>query len=292
MKKIGVFLPVSKDQIKKISKYGDIRNDFNVDWIITNPNNLTFRFDESVLRGTPIKLINTVSTGTNHIDLDYCKENNIKVFSLKNDFGLLQNLPSTAELAMTLLLGVARHIPRYLISKEWNWKKNFIGREIKPMKVGVVGFGRLGKMFENMIRGFGCETLICESETIGGKFVNIDTIFRECDAISFHVHADGNNNLICADKINLSNKAPIIINTSRGAIANENDILKALKDGKIFGYGTDVLATEFSENPLDNILWKNRNKHNIMITPHIGGMTKEGYEKAFDFAIRKFGLDI
>ena len=113
-------------------------------------------------------------------------------------------------------------------------------------------------------------------------------MFTKCDVISLHVHLNSETkNLI---NLNLMKKAKnnlIIINTSRGDIINEKDLLIALKKKHISGYGADVLSDELKDIHKSQIL-KNINKHNIIITPHIGGMTAQGQKKEYEWAINKF----
>ena len=82
------------------------------DTIVCNPNQQTYKIDKELLEGTNVKLINTCSTGMNHIDVDYCKKNNIKIYSLTRDMNLINNLPSTSELAFGLMLSLLRQIPQ------------------------------------------------------------------------------------------------------------------------------------------------------------------------------------
>ena len=85
----------------------------------------------------------------------------------------------------------------------------------------------------------------------------------------------------------MQKKKPIIINTSRGEIVNENDIIWGLKNKLLSGYGTDVVESEFSSIKKSPII-KNVNKLNIIVTPHIGGMTYQGQLRAWNFAVEKF----
>jgi len=86
--------------------------------------------------------------------------------------------------------------------------------------------------------------------------------------------------------IRLARKKPIIINTSRGELVNEKDIIWGLKNKKISGYGADVIEKEFIDIEKSPII-KNINKYNIIVTPHIGGMTYQGQERAYNYAINK-----
>ena len=92
--------------------------------------------------------------------------------------------------------------------------------------------------------------------------------------------------LVNKDLLKYSKKNQIIINTSRGEIIKESDLILFLKKGKISGYGTDVLENEF-DNIKKSVIVKNLKKLNIIITPHIGGMTVQGQLRAWRFAIKK-----
>ena len=81
-------------------------------YLFTNPNKQNFILDREVLQFGFLKVINTCSTGLNHIDIDYCKENNIDVWSLKEDYELINDLPSTSELAFGLMMSLMRNIPK------------------------------------------------------------------------------------------------------------------------------------------------------------------------------------
>ena len=112
---------------------------------ITNPNKQNFILDEDIFKDSTVKGINTASTGLNHIDLDYCVEKNIKVVSLKNDLELINDLPSTSELAFGLMMSLMRNIPKSFHSvKDGNWDyEPYVGHQIKGKTIGIIGYGRL-----------------------------------------------------------------------------------------------------------------------------------------------------
>ena len=83
----------------------------NINSILCNPNQQTYKIDKNLLKDTNVTLINTCSTGMNHIDVEYCKNNNIKIYSLTKDMDLINDLPSTSELAFGLMLSLLRNIP-------------------------------------------------------------------------------------------------------------------------------------------------------------------------------------
>ncbi len=134
-----------------------------IDTLVCNPNQQTYKIDKELLEGTNVKLINTCSTGMNHIDQKYCKENSIEIYSLTCDMDLINDLPSTSELAFGLMLSLLRNIPEcnnHVSRYNWDYTQ-FMGRQIKDLKIGIIGYGRLGKMMEGYCKAFGAKTFIC-----------------------------------------------------------------------------------------------------------------------------------
>lgn len=282
----------------------DIRNMMikeDIDTIICNPNKQGYVIDEEFLEGTKITTINTCSTGLNHIDMLYCKENKIKVLSLTKDYDLLDELPSTAELAFGLLLDLARNITESnnytKSSKKWTYTP-FIGNQIKDMKIGIVGYGRLGKMMAGYCKAFGAEVAIYDPyykydvyediSTPLNRFYSLDELFCWSDSVSLHVHVTDETRYMINKNLIVNNKIKYLINTSRGEIVNEDDIIYCLENNFLEGYGTDVIEDEFGDIENSPII-KNSNSlyHNIIVTPHVGGMTIEGQTKAYKYAIDK-----
>lgn len=260
-----------------------------IDTILCNPNQQTYKIDKELLGGTKVTLINTCSTGMNHIDVDYCNDNNIKIYSLTKDMDLINDLPSTSELAFGLMMSLLRKIPqgKNHVSK-YNWDyTQFMGRQIKDLNIGIIGYGRLGKMMFNYCKAFGANVYVYDPY-VSHTFSNLEEIFTKCDVISLHVHVtDETKYMINKDLFGYIKKDCYIINTSRGEIVNENDIVEGLKSKTITGYGTDVIEHEFDLLFLSPIIKAMNEGENIIITPHVGGMTVEGQTKAYTWAINK-----
>ena len=108
-----------------------------IDTILCNPNQQTYKIDKELLGGTKVTLINTCSTGMNHIDVDYCNDNNIKIYSLTKDMDLINDLPSTSELAFGLMMSLLRKIPQGKNQvSEYNWDyTQFMGRQIIDLNI-------------------------------------------------------------------------------------------------------------------------------------------------------------
>jgi len=266
----------------------------NFDAIFTNPNKQNFKLDYDLLKETTVKLINTASTGINHIIIDDCEKLGIKIFSLTKDYELIRQLPSTAELAFGLALSLMRKIPQSFDDvKNGNWNyEPFVGRQLSGLTAGIIGYGRLGTFMARYCNAFGMRVLI--NDPIKNVFdyeqVCKEKIYNECDLISLHVHVNNETiGMINDSAINKMTKKPYIINTSRGEIVNELHLSKAIRDGIIAGYGTDVIVDEFNEKIDDSKIIKlAKEGYNVIVTPHIGGMSIEGQEKAYLYAAEKF----
>jgi len=304
MKNIAVITPIShlegifellltkgKVFLYEESKKNQVRElllTHNIDTILCNPNQQTYKIDKELLEGTKVTLINTCSTGMNHIDVDYCNNNNITIYSLTKDMKLINDLPSTSELAFGLMLSLLRNIPEcnnHVSRYYWDYTQ-FMGRQVKDLTIGIIGYGRLGKMMYNFCTSFGANVKIYDPYV--GYDYSLEKMFKECDVISLHVHVtDETKYIINKDLLGLAKKDLYIINTSRGEIVNEIDIVEALNTKKLTGYGTDVIENEFDDLTKSPIIKAMNQGKNIIITPHVGGMTIEGQTKAYKWAINK-----
>lgn len=274
----------SKNQVR------DLIIDKKITSLLCNPNKQGYKIDRELLENSSINLINTCSTGLNHIDIEFCTQKNISVFSLTNDYELINNLPSTSELAFGLMLSLLRKIPdgkKHVSDYKWDYL-NFVGRQIKDLNIGIIGYGRLGKLMDNYCKAFGAKTYIYDPK-LDIEQTNLQDMFAECDVISLHVHVSNETRyMIDYELLKLSNKDLYLINTSRGEIVKEYDIVRALDENLLTGYGTDVLENEFDDIKNSPIIKAMNSGLNIIVTPHVGGMTIEGQTLAYKYAINKF----
>tara|TARA_R100000008_G_C3584197_1_gene170864 strand:+ start:1130 stop:2047 length:918 start_codon:yes stop_codon:yes gene_type:complete len=256
------------------------------DLIFCNPNKQKYLLNEETL-GNFSGTILTASTGLNHIDMDYCKSKNIKVLSHKEDMSLLEHLPSTAELAFGLMSSILRNIPSSFEDvKVGGWDYDmFMGHQLKGKTIGIIGYGRLGKMMETYCNAFGMNVMIYDPYK---NYDYLDLVLKHSDIISLHVHAtDETRHMVDKKFLDRMKKDSYIINTSRGEIVNEGDIVQSLRDGYLKGYATDVIEDEYGNRNNSSILNGVKEGLNIIVTPHIGGMTWEGQQKAYKWSINK-----
>ena len=282
-----IYIPdISKQELIEFLKIN------NIPCLFTNPNKQGFILDSEVLQYGNLKIINTCSTGLNHIDIDYCRENDIDVWSLTSDYELINDLPSTSELAFGLMMSLLRNIPNSFVDvKNGNWNyEPYIGHQIKGLTIGIIGYGRLGKIMKQLFKGWGVDVLVNDpyDDCIGCNKVDKENLLKHSDVVFLHVHVT-NETKEMVDEFFLSQmkKNSYLINTSRGEIVDEKAIMKYIKNRSLKGYGTDVIRDEFGAASTSELVKFSQN-NNVIITPHLGGMTIEGQTKAYMWAVSKF----
>tara|TARA_B100000482_G_scaffold192501_1_gene181231 strand:+ start:4140 stop:5078 length:939 start_codon:yes stop_codon:yes gene_type:complete len=293
---------------EKLQSYGEViykpevdKNELKIlldttgaDYLFTNPNKQNFILDKEVLQFGFLKVINTCSTGLNHIDTNYCKENKIDVWSLKEDYELINDLPSTSELAFGLMMSLLRNIPKSFHSvKDGNWDyEPYVGHQIKGKTIGVIGYGRLGKIMCKLFDGWGVKLLATDpyERIITARGVPLDELLEKSDVVFLHTHVtDDTRGMVDEEFLSYMKEGSYLINTARGELVDEKAIIESIECGHLKGYGTDVIKDEFGDIQNSKLVEFSMNpNNNVVITPHIGGMTIEGQTKAYHWAIGKF----
>jgi D-3-phosphoglycerate dehydrogenase len=267
----------------------------NYQLVLTNPNKSQIKFDEVFFQNAPkLKAIFTASTGEDHIDLENAEKRGIYVYSLKNEQDLIKELSSTAELALAFaLVSTRKLIPAINHVRNGGWDyEQFIGRQFSTLKIGIIGFGRLGKIFAHYCKSLGANVQIYDpyvDHHPGYDFVeSLERLAENSNVISIHVHHNSETKFMISDDFfeKCSNLISII-NTSRGEIINDLALLRYMKKNQNVTYCTDVLSNEILDKKNNIILNEAVNSNRIIITPHIGGMTSDGQKKAYNFTVDK-----
>ncbi|WP_428938599.1 2-hydroxyacid dehydrogenase [Fontivita pretiosa] len=257
---------------------------------------LQVRADAQVLARAPrLRVIATASTGTDHIDLAAARQRNIAVLSLKDDTAFLNQLTATAELAWALLLATVRRLPAAVAAaRQGIWGRDrFRGHQLSGKTLGVLGYGRLGRIVAEYGKAFRMRVLACNDTEVspapGVQMVSFDTLLRESDVLSIHIHlTDRNRKLINRNAIQRMKPGCVLINTSRGGIIDEPALLEALQTGHLAGAGLDVIDGEWEPDLANHPLLRYAREHeNLVITPHIGGVTYESQRMAFAHTVEK-----
>ncbi|MDB9761482.1 hypothetical protein OAC06_01575 [Alphaproteobacteria bacterium] len=255
------------------------------------------QIDEDFLKHAKnLKIIGSPSTGTDHMDLNLIKNKGICCYDISKEFDLINSFTATSELVFTLLLSFIRKIiPASQDANNGIWaREKYSGVQLLNKTFGIIGLGRLGKISAKIAKGFGMNIIAYdtnEKNVNGVQMVDLDYLSRKSDFISIHVHLNSSTeNLINLDLFKKMKETAIIINTSRGKIINEKDLILALKNNLISGACLDVIdgewltKKELYEHPLVKY---SRINDNLLLSPHIGGATEESIYGARLFMAKK-----
>lgn len=238
-----------------------------------------------------VQIIALRCAGFNNIDLIAAKEKNIKVVRVPS-----YSPQAVAEHAVALILTLSRKIHKvYNRVRESNFSlERLTGFNLYQKTVGVIGTGQIGMAFCNIMLGFGCKVIaydILENEDLKQKgiaYLPFDDVIKTADIISLHCPLTPSTKyIINEDVINKMKKGVVLINTSRGALINTKDVIKALKNEQLGYLGIDVYEQEehlffkdLSEQIIqDDVIERLMSFHNVIITPHQGFFTNEALEQ-------------
>ncbi|HEV7195153.1 MAG TPA: phosphoglycerate dehydrogenase [Pedococcus sp.] len=234
---------------------------------------------EAISAAKKLKVIARAGVGLDNVDVDAATRAGVMVVNAPTS-----NITSAAELAVGLLLATARNIaPANQALKGGAWKRSkYGGVELLDKKVGIVGFGRIGQLVAERLKGFGMEILAYDpyvsaqrAGQLGAQLVTLDELLEQSDFITVHLPKSPET-LGLLGKEALAKVKPTvrIINAARGGIVDEEALAEALREGRVAGAGIDVFATEpTTESPLFE-------HESVVVTPHLGASTDEAQEKA------------
>ena len=225
-----------------------------------------------------LKYIMTSGMRNKAIDLEAAKNKNIIVC------GTEINSNPAAEVTWALILGLYRNMKQEIDNMFQGYWQTTIGFELKGKMLGLIGLGKIGTQVAKVAKAFGMEVCawsenlnLSHANELGVLPMSKEDLLKNSDIISIHlVLGKRYKNLITKKEIEMMKKTSFLINTSRGPIINENDLVEALKDEKIAGVGLDVYDKE--PLPQDHKL---RFLPNALLLPHIGYVTAENYSKFY-----------
>lgn len=262
---------------------------------------------ETIDKFPKLKLIATMSTGFDHIDLEHCKQKGIAVC----------NVPAygdntVAEHAFGLILNISKNIHKgYERTREGDFSfKGLRGFDLKDKTIGVLGTGRIGQCSIKIAKGFQMNVIAYDpyqkdslQEELGFVYKSLDEVFAESDIITIHVPLfDSTHHLINKAAIDKMKEGVVIINTSRGPLIDTEALIVGLQTGKVGGAGLDVLEGEtIVKDELDFI--KSRDSYtkeqlkmvmqdhilmrmeNVIVTPHLAFYTREALQRILDTSL-------
>jgi D-3-phosphoglycerate dehydrogenase len=262
---------------------------------------LEVHFDRALLeRAGRLRLIASRTSQLRHVDLDAAAERGIRVVFIDPRDPVLQETTSTAEEAFALLLALARNIPwAFDATKQRRWERmRYGGMELGGKTLGLVGFGRLGRLVARYADAFGMRVLAhdpyVEDDEVrahGAEPATLGHLLATSDAVSVHcTFNDETAGLIGRAELGAMKPGALLVNTARGEITDESALLDALISGHLGGAAVDTLAGELPDGGhlAGNALVDYAEQHeNLIVLPHLGGSTREATERTQVYIARR-----
>ena len=237
------------------------------------------KITKSMINGMKnLKYIMTSGMRNKAIDLEEAKKRKIIVC------GTEINSNPTAEITWTLILGLMRNLKQEIDNMFQGYWQTTIGLELKGKVLGIIGLGKIGTQVAKIGKAFGMQVVawsenlnLSTANELGVLPMSKEELLKQSDIISLHVVlGDRYKNLINKKELSIMKKTCFLINTSRGPVINEKDLIEALEDDVIAGVGLDVYDIE--PLPQDHKL---RFLPNALLLPHLGYVTDENYSKFY-----------
>ena len=301
MTKILITEFINQNSLENLKKKFEIKydekiyeNKLKLENIIHNYEGLIVRnktqVDSNVLKkAKKLKFIGRLGVGLDNIDTEFCKNKNIHVQPATG-----MNADSVAEYVVSSSMSLIKKIPMFhngTIKGEWP-RTTIRSAEINQKFLGIIGYGTIGKKVAKFCSKNGLKILAYDpyineinDKEIDAKLSNLNEIYEKSDIISIHLPlTDETKNMINKSSFSKMKNNPIIINTSRGSIINENDLIDAYHEKIISGFALDVFENEPIESKFYNKIVPGMN---CILTPHISGVTTESNIRVSDFIVKK-----
>lgn len=301
MKKVLITEFMEQDSVDKMSENFDVtydtslhENQAKLSSLISNTDavivrNKTQLTEDLLSKADQLTFVGRLGVGLDNIDTDYCSNNGIFVQPATG-----MNADSVAEYVITCSLSLLKNIPiAHHGTSSGQWPRTSIeSRELGRKTLGLLGFGVIGKKVSRLAQVFGAKVIaydpfVPESEASkhNVSLVKQEDLFDLSDVISIHLPlTDQTRDLINARSFNLMKQNPIIINSSRGSIVNEKDLLQAYSEKIISGFALDVYSSE----PVEEDFYKHISySMNCILTPHNSGVTTESNVRVSQFIAEK-----
>lgn len=240
------------------------------DVIVTNK----IKLNRDTLKGADnLNLICVAATGYDNIDTDYLRDKGIALCNVPG-----YSTDSVAQVTVAMALELVTHLREYrscVHSGEYSNsgvanKLSPVYHEVSSMTWGVLGGGAIGSAVAKVAQALGCRVLVCRRKQEGDYLLaDIDTLCKESDILSIHLPlSDSTRGILSRKRIESMKSTAVVVNTARGAVADEKALADAIKSGRLGGLGVDVYSVEpfTQEHPFYEIL----NYDNVCLTPHMG----------------------
>lgn len=247
-----------------------------------------------------LRYILSATTGLNHIDITEAECRGIKIISLKGESEFLADIRSTAEHTWGLILALLRQLPGAIKSvAEGHWsRREFLSEELDGKTLGIIGYGRLGKIVSRYGQVFRMNVLVADKSIPvttepGVCGVATDELLSKADIVVLLISwSEENAGFMNGARFDLMKSGSWFINTSRGELVDEAALVANLVSGKLRGAALDVLDQDSAwsgrVSGSEKLMAYARANNNLLITPHMGGYGRTSIEKTRDFITDKF----
>jgi len=243
---------------------------------------------EQILALPKLKYIGVLATGYNIVDVAAARDRNIPVANVPT-----YGTRSVAQHTFALLLELTQHVGHHAQTvRDGRWTKSldycywdYPLIELDALTMGIIGFGRIGKAVAELAIAFGMKVLATNSSPrqapAGIQFVELHTLFRQSDILSLHCPlTPQTTRLVNQERLASMKPTAFLLNTSRGALIDEQALAGALNSGQVAGAAVDVLSVE--PPPADNPLLRAKN---CIVTPHIAWATRAARSRLMQIAV-------
>ena len=240
---------------------------------------------EAIAAAPKLKVVARAGVGLDNVDIKAATQAGVMVVNAPTS-----NIISAAELTVTHILGLARHLPRAHQSlSEGLWKRSsFTGIELYEKTVGIVGLGRIGALVAERLRGFGVELIAFDpyvtaarAQQLGVQLVSLEDLVARADFLTIHMPRTPETlGMIGAAELKAMKPTAYVVNVARGVLIDEAALAEALQAGEIAGAALDVFV---QEPPADNSL---TGLPNVNVTPHLGAQTVQAVDNMGRIAVQ------
>lgn len=225
--------------------------------------------EELLSRLSALRAISRCGVGTDSIDLEAARRHKIAVLTTVDEV-----VEPVAQMTVGMMLGLARHFPQHLRDFDrGEWKKQ-TGFLLSEWTIGLVGFGRIGKAVERILRPFGPKILVHDPALQAGQILenvslcSLPELLEQSDLVTLHAASDPKAGpVLGAAEIARMKQGSRLVNTARGHLVDETALLEALRAGRLAGAALDVFQEEPYLGPLSKL-------PNVLCTPHVGTLTR------------------
>jgi D-3-phosphoglycerate dehydrogenase / 2-oxoglutarate reductase len=253
-----------------------------------------YKINENILKySQKLKIICTPSTGTNHVDKNFCKKKKIKVWCLL-DTNFVKTIHASSEFTfLALLASLKKFSIGYNNVRAGYWRQtqeDFRGYELFKKNVGIIGYGRIGKNIFRYCKTFGAKLRVYDPyQKNRHKFINnsIKEVLSKSDVVLLSVNlTKKTNNFFGKKYFSYLKKGSILINTSRAEVIDDDLLIRSLKNKMISFAFTDLVRYEQSDYKKSKLFKYSKKNKNLVITPHMAGLTYESETKAAILSIK------